>query len=181
MIKTNLIIKRILIILLIIQIVLWACTKKEVLQFDLPLRLFAHFVFISLIFWLQVVALIKYPSRMDHMDKFLHPYRPNLIKDVRKRQKVAVIIGLVIIVIMFINYIVLIVSYIGTHFIWIMNHFAKITRIFGLVTLLGCISIVVWSAYEGKKTSEKVIYKDIISTIGLLIENIKISMVLIIS
>lgn len=181
MIKRSSVIKSVLIIQIILQIALWAYTKKEVQQKDLLPQLLPLLIFISVVFWGQVVLLIKYPNEMDRINKFLYPFRPNLIKGVRKRQRVGVIFGLVVVVIMFIAYAVLVVSYVCSHFLWIMNHFAKVTKLFGLVTLLSCISIIIWSVYEGKKRSEKAISKDSIITIGLLVENIIISMILIIS
>lgn len=174
-------IKSVLIIQMILQMVLWMYTKKQVQQDDLLPQLLPLLIFISVVLWGQVVLLIKYPNKMDRINKFSYPFRPNLIKGVKKKQKVGVIFGLVVVVTMFIAYTVLIVSYICTHFVWIMNHFAKVTRLFGLVTLLGCISIIIWSVYKDKDRSEKVISKDNITTVGLLAENFIISMLLIIS
>lgn len=173
--------KKILIVILILQIIVCLFTPREVLLGDLVPSLMM-ILYISLLLWLQLIPSVTHTKTMEKIAETNVLFRPKTSrsKEAKQRVRKSVVVVSIIIGLSVLAYIVLFFSYVFRNYIWIINHFIKPTRILGLIVLIACITLLVRYFNISWKQQGSVMSKNNISIIGLIIQNILFSMILLI-
>lgn len=173
--------KKILIVMLILQVIVCLFTPREVFLGDLIPRLMM-IMYISLLLWLQLIPSVTHTKTMVKIAETNVLFRPKTsrAKEAKQRVRKSVVVVSFIIGISVLGYIVLFFSYVFKNYIWIINHFIKLTRIWGLIVLIGCIALLVRYFNISWNQKESVMSKNKISILGLIIQNILFSMILLI-
>ncbi len=175
-------IKLILKLLLLYQLVICFFTPMEV-YLDVLIPELMILLFISLGFWLQVEPSIKYRELMEQAYEANYEFTMRVFRmkidnseiEGKQRLKVAngawvVFSGIALLIFLIIFFI-----YVSPYFLWIVLHFVKLTRISALVVFIAGIIYLVRILHLSRENKEK--YKNSVTVIGLLAENILIPMV----
>ena len=169
-------------LLLLYQFVICLFTPMEV-YLDVLIPELMILLFVSLAFWFQIEPSIKYRELMEQVSEANYEFTMRVLRmkidnsEIEGKQRLKVANGALGIFsgIALLAFLIIFFVYVSTYFLWIAFHFVKLTRISALVVFIAGIVYLVRILNLSKKNKEK--YKNSVTIIGLLVENILISMV----
>lgn len=129
---------------------------------------------------------IKHPKVMEKYVQANHEFgmrvfglkTVNSEKDAILRMKIGTVAELIFVGLALLAFIIIYLTYVSQSFLWISEHCIKLTRITGIVCFIGSIICLVLCICKNKQQKKNLSYY--ISRIGLLIQNILFSMIIIV-